>query len=355
MTARRLAATVVAATWLTAATTTAAVAQTIAAGGTVTLAGTIPGPMDMVRATGNFAYVVDSKVLTIWDISNPATPQRKGSYEFTEKVWGFRMVGPLLYVANGFAGLQILDVSDPAKPILHGAVKNQGQSKNVSVSGNRAVVANHMTGVDLIDTSNPAKPAFIGSGFLDGYARDAAIIGTVAYGVDSPSGLYVFDVAPIASKTFDPTDSFQEGHTPAQIELSDPIAGSRLAVIGGGEPYDPARPRAPGTRPRGTLQLWDLKDPLKPVVAGLYRTPGMPRHFALQGATAYVADSEAGLHLVDLSTPAKPVAGLSFKTPKPARSVAVSGTTILVVVGVTAEQARGGEPTTETLIFTHKP
>lgn len=326
-----------------------------AAGGTVTVAGTIPGPMDMVRASGNYAYVLDSKHLTIWDISNPATPQRKGSHEFSEKVWGFRIVGPLLYAANGFAGLQILDISDPARPKLHGAVKHQGQSKNVSVSGNRAVVANHMTGVDLIDISNTTQPIFIGSGFLDGYARDAAISGTIAYGVDSPSGLYVFDVAPISSKTFEPDENIQEAHTPTQIELSDPIDGRRLAVLAGNEPFDAARPRTPGTRPRGTLQLWDLKDPAKPAVVGLYRTPGMPRHFALQGTTAYVADSEAGLHLVDLSTPAKPVGGLSYKTPKPARSVAVSGSTILVVMGTTAEAAGGGPPTTEIVILTHKP
>lgn len=322
---------------------------------TLTKVASIPGPMDMVRASGSHAFIVNSKVLTIYDISNPAAPKREGSYEFPEKVWGFRIVGSLLYVANGFAGLQILDVSNPARPTLHGSVKDRGQSKNVSVSGPRAVVANHMTGVDLIDVSSPAKPAFIGSGFLDGYARDAAIIGNVAYGVDNPSGLYVFDVATMKTKTFDPASSLQDAHTPQQIELSDPIGSTRYAVLAGGEPYDPTRPRTPGTRPRGTLQLWDLKNPAMPTVAGLYRTPGIPRHIALQGSTAYVADSEAGLHLVDLSTPSKPIGGATFKTDKPARSVAVAGSTVLLVVGTTAEAAGGGEPSTETLVLSTKP
>lgn len=322
---------------------------------TLTRVGSIPGPMDMVRASGTRAYVVNSKVLTIYDISNPASPRREGSYEFPEKVWGFRIVGSLLYVANGFAGLQILDVSNPATPTLHGFVKDRGQSKNVSVSGARAVVANHMTGVDVIDIANPARPVFIGSGFLDGYARDAAITGNMAYGVDAPSGLYVFDVATIATKTFDPMSSRQDAHTPQQIEVSDPIGGTRYAVLAGGEPYDPTRPRTPGVRPRGTLQLWDLKSPTTPTVAGLYRTPGIPRHIALQGSTAYVADSEAGVHVVDLSTPSKPVGGATFKTEKPARSIAVTGSTVLVVVGTTAEAAAGGEPSTETLVLSTKP
>lgn len=324
-------------------------------GATLTKVASIPGPMDMVRASGTHAFIVNSKVLTVYDISNPAAPRREGSYEFPEKVWGFRIVGSLVYVANGFAGLQILDVSNPATPTLHGSVKERGQSKNVSVSGPRAVVANHMTGVDLIDIANPAKPVFIGSGFLDGYARDAAIIGNIAYGVDSPSGLYVFDVATIATKTFDPSSSLQDAHTPQQVEISEPIGGVRYAVLAGGEPYDPTRPRTPGVRPRGTLQLWDLKNPAKPTVAALYRTPGIPRHIALQGSTAYVADSEAGVHVVDLSTPSKPLGGATFKTEKPARSIAVAGSTVLVVVGTTAEAAGGGEPSTETLVLTAKP
>lgn len=321
----------------------------------LTLAATIPGPMDMVRAEGARAYVVNSRVLTVYDISNPTAPKRAGSYEFPEKVWGFRIVGSLLYVANGFAGLQVLDVSNPDRPVLHASAKNKGQSKNVSVSGSRAVVANHMTGVDLFDVSAPATPTFIGSAFLDGYARDAAIAGTVAYGVDSPSGLYIFDVAGVTSKTFEPTDSRQDAHTPQQIELSDPIGGTTYAVLMGGEPYDPARaPRPPGTRPRGTLQIWDLTRPTAPTVAALYRTPGMPRHFALQGSTVFVADSEAGVHLVDISTPAKPVGLSGYKTEKPARSVAVAGTTVLVVVGTTAEGAGGGAPSTETLVLTRR-
>lgn len=323
--------------------------------GTLKPVGRIAGPMDMIRASGSLAFAVDSRVMTIYDISNPATPVRRGSHEFPEKVWGFRIVGPLLYVADGFSGLHILDVSNPQTPVLRAAVKNKGQSKNVSVSGERAVVANHMTGVDLFDVRDTSRPAFIGSAFLDGYARDVAIAGSVAYGVDNPSGLYIFDVAGVTSQAFDPSDSIQDAHTPQQIEISGPIAGSTFAVLGGGEPYDPARPRPPGTRPRGTLQLWDLRNPASPAAAGLYRTPGMPRHFALQGTLAYVADSEAGVHVVDLSVPTKPAAVTSFKTEKPARSIAVTGSTVLVVIGTTAEGAGGGEPNTEALILQYTP
>ncbi len=221
--------------------------------GTLTAVGTIPGPAELVRAAGTQAYVVAGKTLTVYDIANPAAPTRRGVYEFPEKVWGFRVYGSLLYVANGFNGLQILDVANPDKPVLHGAAKTQGQSKNVSVAGGRAVVANHMTGVDVIDVSDSTKPAYLGSAFVDGYARDAAIAGATAYAVDNPSGFYVLDVSTVTSKNVEPASNIQEAHTPQHIELSE---AGRLAVLAGGEPFDPKRaPRPAGTVPRGTLQI----------------------------------------------------------------------------------------------------
>lgn len=311
-----------------------AAAQATSATNAFTVVGTLPGPAELVRLSGTQAYVVSGKTLTIYDITNPAAPVRRGGFEFPEKVWGFRVYGSRLWVANGFNGLQIIDVSRPEAPVVHGAAKTQGQSKAVSMAGTRAVVANHMTGVDLIDVADPAKPAYIGSAFLDGYARDVAIAGTTAYAVDNPAGFYVIDVAGVTTKAFDPDTGLQEAHTPQVIELSEPASGPRLAVLAGGEPFDPKRtPRPPGTRPRGTLQVWDLSTPATPKLAALYRPPGIPRHVALQGNLAWIADSEEGVHVVDLSAPAKPVPVASHKTEAPARNIAVSGSTVLVVTG----------------------
>ncbi len=317
----------------------------------LTPAGTIPGPAELVRAAGGYAYVAAGKTLTVYDISTPASPRRRGSHDFPDKVWGFRVYGSLLYVANGFNGLQILDVANPDAPAIRGGVKTQGQSKNVAVSGPRAVVANHMTGVDLLDVSDSAAPAYIGSAFLDGYARDAAMTGTIAYAVDNPSGLYVLDVAAVRAKAFDPSHAVQEAHTPQVIELSGAGAASPFAVLAGGEPYDPTRPRPAGVRPRGTLQVWDLANPAAPTLAALYRTPGIPRHVTVQGTLAYVADSEDGVHVVDLARPANPVFVTSFKTPAPARNIAVTGSTVLVVVG--GPPATAGQPASAVTLLTH--
>lgn len=320
--------------------------------------GMIPGPVDLVRAEGTRAYLAAGKTITVFDVSNPAAPRREGSYEFPEKIWGFRTAGHLLYVADGFSGLQILDVSNAAKPILLGSLKTPGQSKNVSVSGSKAVVANHMTGVDLIDVSDTTKPVLVGSCFLDGYARDAAISGTVAYAVDNPSGLYVLDVANVKTATFDPANAIQQAVAPQKIELSDSTRPGALkfAVLVGGEPYDPNRARRPaGTRPRGSLQIWDLSNPTAPVLASLYRTPGSPRQVALKNAVAYVADSEEGVQVLDLSIPSKPAIVGSYKTSGPARDIAVADSAVLVVVGGNLTGGSASQTSTEIVILRHMP
>ena len=73
--------------------------------------GSIAGPADLVRVQGRYAYVSAGKTLTVVDISNPSAPTRTGAYTFPEKIWGFRVVGNVVYVAADFFGLGILDIA----------------------------------------------------------------------------------------------------------------------------------------------------------------------------------------------------------------------------------------------------
>ena len=234
----------------------------------VTLApvGTIPGPADLV------------------DISNPASPMRRGAYTFPEKIWGFRVVGSLVYVADDFFGLGILDVSNAAAPALLGSFKTPGQAKNVAVFGTKAVVADHMSGVDLIDVSDRARPVSLGSFFVDGYARDVVVAGSLAYAVDAPAGLYVFDLS--KPGPLDAVSTQQSATAPGSIVVSEGSGtqGPKVAVLVGG----------------GSLQVYDLSAPAAPVRAATHRTP------RVVGA---------------------------YKTPNPARDVAVAGSLVLVVAG----------------------
>ena len=295
-------------------------------------AGTISGPIDLVRASGAFAYLTRGSTLTAYDLSNPAAPARRGSYEFPEKVWGFTVIGPLAYVAAGHSGMWILDVSDPDNPALRGSVKTPGQAKNVAVSGARAVVADHMSGVDVIDISNPAAPATVGSVYTDGYARDVAMFGSRAYAVDHPAGFYVLDMT--RADPLDPVGSLQSASAPRHVEILE--ARPDVAVLVGGVPYDPLRvlrQEAAPSDPRGTLQLYDVSDPAAPGLIHTFSTPGDAQRAEFDGALAFVADGPAGLSVVDLSNPTSPRVVGTFQTRHAARDVAVADTAVLVLDG----------------------
>lgn len=319
--------------------------------------GKIPGPVDLVRAQGHLAFVVESKTLAVFDVSNPATPTRVGQYTFPEEVWGFRIVGARAYVADGHTGLGILDISDPSVPTLISLFKTPGQVKNVSVAGNRALVANHMTGVDIVDISDPAKPSLLGSAFLDGYAKDVATVGSLAVAVDIPSGLYVFDMA--SANPLEPVASLQSAATPQQVEVSEiaTARGAKIAVLAGSEPYDPLRAVRiqAGGKPRpGSIQVFDVSNPAAPVLTGAYPTSDSRRRIAIKGSLLYLADGPDGLRVLDLSVPSKATFVGSYKTAMPARDVAVADSLVFVVTGGLAQRS-GSQGDGEILILRQTP
>jgi len=306
--------------------------------------GSIRGPVDRMRALGRFAYVATDRTLAIYDLVKPGAP-RVGDYTFPEQIWGFRLDGARAYVAAGHSGLGILDVSNPAAPHLMALVRMPGQAKNVAVSGTRALVANHMSGVDSVDISSATRPALLGSAFVDGYARDVASLGPVGVAVDNPSGVYVFDLKD--ASTVEPVTTLQTAAAPQQVEMAE-IGGARttlLAVLAGSEPYDPLRgARPPGGQPRpGSVQVFDVSDPSRPVLAATVATSGGGRRLAVRGSLVYIADGADGLRVLDLTTSSSPMVVGVYKTPAPARDVAVADGVVLLYVNGAREGARAQE------------
>ena len=297
-----------------------------------TPAATIAGPIDLVKAEGSFAYLARGATLTIFDLSDPAAPVRRGDHVFPEQVWGFEVAGSLAYVAAGHSGFWILDVSDPDAPGLRGSIATPGQAKNVAAAGGRAVVADHMAGVDVIDITDVDAPVEVGSIYTDGYARDVAMFGRHAYAVDHPAGFYVLDMA--ATDPLDPVGSLQSASAPRNVEILD--AAPHIAVLVGGIPFDPLRALrddAPTVDPRGTLQIYDVSDPSAPRLITTFRTPGDAQRAAVLGHLAYVADGPAGLSVVDLSIPEIPQLVGSYATRHLARDVALGDGVVLIVDG----------------------
>jgi hypothetical protein len=271
-----------------------------------TLLSSLEAPHDLVKLAGTRAFLAGEKLLTIFDLSDPASPRRQGQIAFTDKIWGFNIVGSLVYVADDLAGLAIVDVSDPAAPRLRGTLKTHGQAKAVVVSGTKALLVDHMDGLALVDVSDVAKPVPAGSLFLDGYARDVALSGSLAYAVDSPNGFYAVDLSKPGPLDFAGSLQSANGQTVA-------VAGAIACVPG-----------------RGGLQVFDVSKPSAPALAATLKTPGNPQRVTIHNKRAYVADGREGLQVVDLSDPSKPVIIGTYKTTSPARDVAVGDGLVLV-------------------------
>ena len=292
-----------------------------------TLVSTIHGASDLVEVADGRMYVTAEQTLTVFDISDPESPQRAGSYTFPEKIWGFEVVDSLIYAAVDFFGLGVLDVTNADAPTLRASFKTPGQAKGVGVYGTKALVADHVEGVDLIDLSNPAEPSLFGSFYLDGYARDVAAFGRLAFAVDAPTGVYVFDLS--AANPLEPISTVQSATAPSSVEApaaSGPDGPEVICMVGG-----------------GFLQVYDVSNPLAPERIAEFPTPGgRPRRVTVRGRFAYVADGHAGLQVVDLATPSAPVIVGAYATESPARDVAVSDTHVFVVVGEQEGDEEGG-------------
>jgi hypothetical protein len=73
------------------------------------------------------------------------------------------------------------------------------------------------------------------------------------------------------------------------------------------------------------LQIINVADPANPVLIGGYDTTGSARNVEIIGSLAYVADDSAGLRIVNISDPANPISVGSYDTPGSAVDVEVVG------------------------------
>jgi hypothetical protein len=274
-------------------------------------------PPELIRVQGKWAYIASNKTITLFDISNPASPARLGDYSFPDRILGFRPSGSLVYVAADLYGLGILDISQTGVPRLRGSFKTPGSAKNVAVWGRTVVVADQVAGLDIIDVSDPAKPAQIGSVYVDGFASDVVTAGSLAYAVDRPTGFYVADLSQLKSQ--EPMSTLQSStasNGPVQVEVMQGSTGHPAIAV----------------RALALLLLYDVSNPGMPVELPPFRTPGRALRVFIQGTSAYVADGPEGLQVVDLSTPTRPRIAGAYKMANPAIDVALANTLAFVVV-----------------------
>jgi hypothetical protein len=207
-------------------------------------------------------------------------------------------VGDYAYVADAFAGLQIIDLAHPAQPTRLGTYETGGWAQDVEVVDHLAYVADLLTGLHIIDVSSPTNPVAVGRYDPSGSTlavpespNALKIMGPLAYLVGG-NKLQVIDVSnhslPVSVGTSG-IDGYANGIT---------VAGDRAYVTGWR--------RVGEDNEIGILQIFSLNSPTNPVPLGVTDIPSLGYGVAVAGDYAYVVGAETTLTVVDVSNPVNP-------------------------------------------------
>jgi len=266
-----------------------------------------------VLVADNIAYVGGFAMgampdLEILDVSDPTSPTRVTLYHDVSCVDMF-LADHRLYVASGWAWLEIFDVSTPSAPMLlyrYAVGGGNTAASGVWVVGNLAYVARGDRGLLVLDVTNPTSPTYHASYDTTGTAMKICVSGDRAYLADGPGGLRVFNVsnpaAPTLLATFPTTGAIEEVR----------VVGNR-AYLGCNSSAFP---------PYGIVQIINVSNPALPVLLGEY--PTLEAYWwiggiDLVGTTAYVANGLGGLRVLDVADPSSPtLVGFYEKSSTPA-------------------------------------
>src|SRR5512137_1778357 len=77
------------------------------------------------------------------------------SYALPDGAFGVTIDGNIAYIANDFAGIELLDITDPYNPSILGSYPVPGFTRNIYVRGQYAYVAAGDSGLQIVDVADP--------------------------------------------------------------------------------------------------------------------------------------------------------------------------------------------------------
>jgi hypothetical protein len=230
---------------------------------------------------------------------------------------------PLLYVADGTAGVQIVDVQDPLNPVIVGSVDTPGNAVDIVVDGGLAYVADSGSGLQVVDVSTPASPSIIGSYDTEGISVKLDKVGSIAYVADTDWGLQLLDVSnpaipfrrsrldmPLSANAVDVTVGGSLAHVAAEAQglvicdVSDPDNPWIIDDVKGGTrnitatSVDYSRNRVYVADGADGMTVVDVTDPENISVLGDVGVEGSGEDVQVQGIFTYVCNN-AGVNVVD--------------------------------------------------------
>lgn len=282
-----------------------------------------------VVVRGNLAYLAQTRGFVIFDVSDPASPEKIGALDLPATVTGVTLHGDLALLAAGDNGLVTVDISDPVLPRLLHRYDTPASVHRIAVRGDIAYLAEDTRGLIVLDISNPIRPRRLSRVSTRNRVRDISLRGDLLATAEGTAGARLFDVGrpdlPREILTFGKSEGAMGvslGHGNAVV-----AAGKRGMLVYRLDPDGAATPGGVHPGPGAVrnvahhdglayascgsagLQIYDLEDPLAPrLVAGHV----LPRSYPVgrtwkEGDILFVAADQAGLAVIDVSDITLPV------------------------------------------------
>ena len=102
-----------------------------------------------IASCGDRAYVVGSAGLSVFDLSDPTSPQVIGSLDLPDEGWGVVATLEYCYMACGSAGVQVANISNSESPILYDNLVTPGHAYGVAIDFEHIFVADGSEGFHI--------------------------------------------------------------------------------------------------------------------------------------------------------------------------------------------------------------
>jgi hypothetical protein len=125
-----------------------------------------------IEISGNYLYVLDNgtRLLTIYDISNPANPILTGSVNVGHAPQRLCINNNYAYIGS-WEVLTIVDITNKNNPVVNASFNTGGGTESMFVKNNIAYVLDMYTGlnvIDVADSNNPVKKYSLSIPYYDG-------------------------------------------------------------------------------------------------------------------------------------------------------------------------------------------
>ncbi len=256
----------------------------------------LKGPPMHVTVSGNNAYIANRSGMKILDISDPAHPYETGYFWTPDKAFDIAVDDTIAYITDAFYGLRIVNIADPSSPVEILQYDTPGFAYCVEVYENCVYIGDDDS-LRIIEVSDPAAPKRLASLSLPGTTRDIAFKGDHAFVADYDGGIHVLDIS-------DPAECARVTDFNFAGYISDVyISGDYLYAL------------ATVTYGIRDLQIIDISTPSSPVLRSVFRFDNSPFNIEVIGDYAFVACSFAGLYVLNISNPDMPTVAGTHSTP----------------------------------------